>query len=114
MKLKRFIWVPLLTSLASASHLPAQQAETDRKVFEETRVRAEKGDAASQFNLGMLYVSGKGVSKDEAEAVRWLRKAAEQDYAEAQFNLGNHYHKGEGVARPPQEKSRACSFLMFP
>ena len=42
---------------------------------------------------------GKGVAKDEVEAVKWYRKAADQGDAQAQFNLGVCYRKGEGVAK---------------
>ena len=39
---------------------------------------AEKGDAKSQTNLGILYFNGKGVLKDYKKAIFWLKKAAEQ------------------------------------
>jgi TPR repeat protein len=35
-----------------------------------------------------MYLNGKGVPKDDAEAVKWFRKAAEQGYADAQYDLG--------------------------
>ncbi len=44
--------------------------------------------------------------KDEAEAVRWYRKAAEQGYAQAQFNLGVVYANGRGVAKDEAEAVR--------
>lgn len=40
---------------------------------------------------------GKGVPKNEEEAVQWYRKAAEQGFAQAQYNLGVCYHYGVGV-----------------
>ncbi len=46
-----------------------------------------------------MYSKGRGVAKDEAEAVKWYRKAAEQGLATAQFNLGLKYERGEGVAK---------------
>ena len=61
------------------------------------RQAAEQGDAAAQFSLGFMYHEGKGVLKDDAEAVRWYRLAAEQGIAAAQFNLGLRYKNGEGV-----------------
>lgn len=30
---------------------------------------AEQGDAAAQFNLGLMYATGQGVPQDDAEAV---------------------------------------------
>ncbi|MDG2075011.1 MAG: tetratricopeptide repeat protein, partial [Arenicellales bacterium] len=44
---------------------------------------AEKGDAASQFYLGMLYQKGLGVEQDNQVALEWLEKAAAQGDARA-------------------------------
>ena len=65
--------------------------------FQETLQAAEQGNAAAQFNLGVMYEDGQGVRQDYAQAVQWYRKAAEQGLAEAQYNLGVMYAKGEGV-----------------
>ena len=61
------------------------------------RPLAEQGDAAAQFNLGIMYANGKGVPEDAVQAVYWYRKAAEQGDAAAQFNLGFMYANGKGV-----------------
>jgi len=58
---------------------------------------AEQGNATAQNNLGWCYQGGKGVAKDDAEAVKWYRKAAEQGNAVAQCNLGLMYDHGYGV-----------------
>tara|TARA_B110000116_G_scaffold260112_1_gene262885 strand:+ start:972 stop:1109 length:138 start_codon:yes stop_codon:yes gene_type:complete len=42
----------------------------------------------ARFNLGFRYATGRGVSQDDAEAVRWYRLAADQGDADAQFNFG--------------------------
>jgi hypothetical protein len=55
---------------------------------------AEQGDADAQFHLGLMYESGQGVLRNDADAIKWYRKAAEQDDAVAQFNLGVMYAKG--------------------
>lgn len=34
----------------------------------------------AQFNLGELYFYGWGVDQNNAEAIKWYRKAAEQGY----------------------------------
>ena len=60
---------------------------------------AEQGEALAQFNLGLMYANGRGVLKDEAEAVRWFRLAAEQGEALAQSNLGAMYANGRGVLK---------------
>lgn len=70
------------------------------------RTAANQGDAAAQYNLGICYRNGWGVTRDYAEAARWYRKAAEQGYAAAQNNLGVCYHNGKGVAQNDAEAVR--------
>jgi TPR repeat protein len=53
----------------------------------------------AQYNLGVCYDKGEGVSKDPVEAAKWYRKAAEQNFANAQYNLGVSYDNAEGVAK---------------
>jgi TPR repeat protein len=98
MKLK---WVAcvLLMLIAVAMRLPAQQGDADRKLFEDTKAKAEKGDAEAQFTVGWDYETGMGVERDKVEAVKWYRKAAEQNNAGAQFNLAHCYADGQGVAK---------------
>ena len=43
------------------------------------------------------------MAQNDAEAVRWYRKAAEQGDAAAQFNLGSMYDDGRGVAQSSSE-----------
>jgi TPR repeat protein len=63
------------------------------------RPLANDGDAAAQFNLGLMYMTGHGVQQDYAAAALWYRKAAEQGYGLAQSNLGFLYRDGRGVTR---------------
>ena len=60
---------------------------------------AEQGDAAAQYNLGLMHETGQGVPQDDKAAAQWFRRAAEQGHASAQFNLGNMYRKGQGVSQ---------------
>lgn len=63
----------------------------------EFRAAAEEGHADSQFNLGLMYEQGIGVSQDEREAVVWYEKAALQGHSYAQFNLAVLYENGRGT-----------------
>jgi TPR repeat protein len=49
---------------------------------------AEQGQAVAQYQIGLLYANGKGVTKDDAKARQWYEKAAIQGHTEAQVNLG--------------------------
>lgn len=70
---------------------------------EVTSLTRNPTDPSRQFDLGLKYYNGYGVPKNDAEAVKWYRKAADQGYASAQSNLGVMYAKGEGVAENDAE-----------
>ena len=71
--------------------------------FREFQTEADRGDATAQFLLGTMYFAGRGVTRNDAEAVKWFRKAAGQGDAVAQSNLGNMYREGRGVTRNDAE-----------
>ena len=47
------------------------------------RQKAEQGDADAQYNLGIMYIAGDGIKRDENEAKIWLEKSAAQGHVEA-------------------------------
>jgi TPR repeat protein len=47
------------------------------------RKAADAGNDWAMLLIGSMYDSGKGVSKDYAEAMRWFRKAADAGSDEA-------------------------------
>jgi len=55
-----------------------------------------------------MYELGNGVPENDAEAVKWYRKAADQGLADAQSNLGVMYFNGDGV---PENHVRAYVWL---
>ena len=59
---------------------------------------ADAGLDLAQYNLAVMYFSGRGVEQDYAEAFRWTEMAAEQGHLNAQFNLGALYYTGTGTA----------------
>lgn len=67
------------------------------------RDRAEKGDSDAAYGLGWLHATGAGASKDQAEGMRWYRKAANQGNAAAMNQLGTAYANGLGVAKDEAE-----------
>src|ERR1035437_3734238 len=103
---RKWVTCGLLVLAALVLRLPAQEDEALRKRFEETKAKAEKGDAVAQFNLGSDYFSGQGVAEDKVEAVKWYRKAAEQNVALFQYNLGCCYRDGMGVTKDEVEAAR--------
>ena len=45
---------------------------------------AEAGDAEAQYQLGVMFESGRGVARDYRQAAEWYRRAAEQGHVFAQ------------------------------
>ena len=70
----------------------------------EFRQLAEKGYAAAQNDLGVMYANGVEVPQDYQEAAQWFHRAAAQGHVHAQHALGVMYKKGEGV---PQDAEAA-------
>jgi len=48
---------------------------------------ARNGHAIAQHDIGWMLVTGKGVEKDRAEGVYWLRESARQDFQYAEAKL---------------------------
>lgn len=62
--------------------------------------RAEDGEAGAQYNIGICYLSDeKGVKKNYARAVEYIRSAADQGYVPAYYELGLRYAYGEGIEK---------------
>jgi TPR repeat protein len=70
------------------------------------RPLAEQGDVRAQYTLGLMYYHGRGVPRNDPEAMRWLRLAADQGHAPAQFNLGVMFSEGHGAAKNEAEAVR--------
>jgi TPR repeat protein len=60
---------------------------------------AAQGNADAQYNLGVMYMLGKGVTQNYAEAVKWYRLAAANGHAHAPAFLGVAYRTGQGVTQ---------------
>lgn len=94
---------------ASASRTPTPPSVSGEAISEEVRAllaRAEAGDATAQARLGYRYATGDGAPQNDAEAIRWYRRAAEQGQRTAQFNLGVRYDSGRGIPRDYAEAMR--------
>ena len=63
------------------------------------RMVGMQGYAVVQYNLGLMFDAGQGVTQNHDQAVIWYRKAARQGHAGAQNNLGYMYGTGRGVTR---------------
>jgi hypothetical protein len=56
-------------------------------------------DAEASWQMGLAYLKGVGVQRDESQAAKWLKKAANLGDARAQVALSDLYLRGIGVHR---------------
>ena len=73
------------------------------------RRSGETGDVQVQWELALTYLEGRGVPKDESEAVRWLGLAARQDHPEACCRLGQLLMRGPPGVR---DSVKAAEWLL--
>lgn len=91
--MKRFSRTLIFTGMLAAGAL--SQAQTfeqslsasdrgdDRAAFAGFKRLGEQGHSKAQFNVGLMYRSGRGVAADDQQAAAWYRKAAEQGDVDA-------------------------------
>jgi len=87
---------PAVADAAFEDGVAAYQIGDFSRALEIWRPLAEDGDAAAQFNLGIMYRQGEGLSRDYAAARRWFERAARQGNALAMFNIGLMIGSGQG------------------
>jgi len=60
---------------------------------------AESGNTEYQYMLGMNYLEGKGVEKNQSLAIEWLEKSAGAGYQMSQMALGEFYLGNNGLKK---------------
>jgi len=109
--LKRFTLSFILFSF-SISALQASELEDGFQAFTagnyEQALRlwlpiAEKDNHEAQYNLGILYMKGLGVEKNEKTAFIWYKRAAANGNTDAMYNLAMMYNQGRVIYRSPKD-----------
>lgn len=80
--------------------------DTDRDRLDVDRAAAARGEPDAEYQLGLRYVGGLGVARDDVAAAAWFRRAAEKGLARAQYNLGAMYAVGLGVEQDDVQAAR--------
>jgi uncharacterized protein len=92
----------------------SNEAPANSLVLQETRARAEKGDAAAQAAVGFMCEMGIDSPVDWPNAVKWYRKAADQGNVRAQLNLrqisahGFSSERGAAASADPSDVLARC------
>ena len=100
--------VVLCPSIRGGSFALPPQTSAREQTTIALRQKAADGDAKAQVQVGLAYVSGDGVTADDAEAVKWFRKAADQDDPGGERYLAEMYFTGRGV---PADNAQAAKWL---
>jgi len=112
-----FLWIALTASPARAADVPIDADLTAvgpwttddfSRIARSLQTQAYQGIAYAQAELALLYLQGKGVSQNPAEAAKWMRKAAEQGWPIADYDLGVMSLNGLGV---PQDGKGAAAWF---
>jgi len=72
------------------------------------RQAAQRGDPTAQFQMGDMFMTGRGMQHDPAAAAAWYQAAAQQGHAVAAGNLGVLYANGWGI---PQSDAEAVNWF---
>jgi hypothetical protein len=105
-------WIPML-SHSNRDIAAAYDAYENKKYKFALRIAlpsADLGDPRAQSLMGLMYYNGRGVERDEREAMKWFRSAAEQGDSIAQLYVGLMFAEGKTV---PQDYSEAARWYQI-
>ena len=90
-------------------YLVRDNPEDGDKAFEYFKKAADSGCPASQYQLGLMYLSGKGVPKDTSTAFRYISLAHIGDNEKAATVLGIMLMDGIGTIQNPSRAFKVLS-----
>jgi uncharacterized protein len=90
----------------TAAGMDAFKRKDYQTAYREWKAAADSGVAEAQFDLGVLYAEGLGVSRNKTEAAKWYKMAADQGNSQAEFALGQMYSLGWGIPRDEADAMR--------
>ena len=96
-------------ALARLQRVGALEPDPDEDQIKLLETAARRGLAEAQFELGVAYDLGLGVTQNHATAAGWYQRAAEQGLTDAQYNLATLYDEGLGT---PRDIERAQDWYM--
>jgi len=91
-------------SISSANDEDSARADVKSLTPHQVLQLAIGGSASAQYELGLRYEYGRGVSQDDVSAVYWYKQSATQEFVNAQYRLAILYDNGWGTA-PDKQKA---------
>ena len=77
----------LMVGLALSLFTLTATGDVWTSLYKEKLAEAKKGSPEAQFDVGTMYLNGRGVAADRAKALEWLRQAASQGEPKAVSRL---------------------------
>ena len=99
MRRRSSIWAIVTATASAQQRTPPRRLNVTAKRL----ARALRKGNTAQYFYGVCFAEGEGTPKNDAEAVKWYRKAAEQGLAQAQVELAICCQRGQGTAKNAQE-----------
>ena len=96
-------------ALARLQRVGALEPDPDEDQIKLLETAARRGLAEAQFELGVAFDHGLGVTQNHATAAGWYQRAAEQGLTDAQYNLATLFDEGLGT---PRDFERARDWYM--
>src|SRR5215469_15364580 len=91
------------TILASCYDLGKNVDPSRAETIHWLSLAAEQGYAPAEYELGRIYLYGRGIPADYTLAMLWEEKAALQGEAKAQRDMAYIYERGLGVQPDPRQ-----------
>lgn len=90
----------LLPALVRADYQEGVQLYANGKyteAMEQFQKAAAQGDPKAIYFVGFLHHNGYGVPRDDAEAIKWMRRSADMNHYESQYYMGKLSESGRKV-----------------
>ena len=84
-------------ALARLQRTGALEPDPEEDQIKLLETAARRGLAEAQYELGVAYDRGLGVTQNHATAAGWYQRAAEQGLTDAQYNLATLFDEGLGT-----------------
>ncbi|XP_042196096.1 death ligand signal enhancer [Callorhinchus milii] len=84
-----------ISSIINIIGIQNAKAKDDEAAFSCFKLAASQGSAKAQYNVGVCYELGKGISKDMTKAALYYSYAAAQGHSRAQYCWGRHLLHGK-------------------
>lgn len=94
-----FVITSVMSTAAHAFSIPQPAHSVIASKVAHIELKATRGEQEAQFLLGLMYLSGRFVEKNQPLGIKWVSLAAEQGHVKAQQTIADLSFEGNIVAR---------------